>query len=269
MVSLLLMPPPRHEQVSTWLRTRIADGTYEADEQLPSEHTLCDQFDVSRVTVRRALQTLESEGLIYRKQGLGSFVQDQRMRSGLVRLTDFAEDMAQAGIAAASHIDFHEEVSVPNAVATKLHMEPGTPVRRLDRTRLGDGTPVAYDRTWLPLEYATLLDAYDLTDQTIYHILETEHDVVVRRGRYRIEAVNAPEHVAAALNVSTAQAVLLISRLSLDGDDAPIYYQQRYYRTDRVSYELELERGTAPIPPTAGMPLRDFTPVFNAPPDAS
>jgi GntR family transcriptional regulator len=256
------MAAPRHEQLSDWLRTRIADGTYAPDEQLPSEHALCDQFDVSRVTVRRALQTLESEGLIYRKQGLGSFVQDQRLRSGLVRLTDFAEDMAQAGIAASSRIEKNAPVDVPTAIADKLNVEPGTRVRRLDRTRLGDGEPVAFDYTWLPPDYAALIDPYDLTQHTIYSILETEHGIEVRRGRYRIEAVNAPDAVATALHISPNQAVLLISRLSIDADDAPIYYQQRYYRTDRVAYELELERGTAPTPATAGMPLRDFVPVF-------
>jgi len=263
------MASPRHEQLSDWLRTRIADGTYGPDEQLPSEHALCDQFDVSRVTVRRALQTLESEGLIYRKQGLGSFVQDQRLRSGLVRLTDFAEDMAQAGIAASSQIVSNTDVPVPAPVAAKLDMEPEATVRRLDRTRLGDGNPVAFDHTWLPPDYAALLEAYDLTEHTIYSILETEHNIEVRRGRYRIEAVNAPGAVADALRISPTQAVLLISRLSLGADDAPIYYQQRYYRTDRVAYELELERGTAPTPATAGMPLRDFMPVFTPHDDPS
>ena len=263
------MASPRHEQLSDWLRTRIADGTYEPDEQLPSEHALCDQFDVSRVTVRRALQTLESEGLIYRKQGLGSFVQDQRMRSGLVRLTDFAEDMAQAGIASASRILRNEQVDAPDAVAAKLGVEPGTAVHRLDRVRLGDGDPIAFDHTWLPLDYAALIEPYDLTEHTIYSILETEHGIEVRRGRYRIEAANAPDRVAEALNIPPEQAVLLISRLSLDADDAPIYYQQRHYRTDRVAYELELERGSAPVPATAGMPLHDFVPVFTSESDAS
>ena len=256
------MAAPRHKQLSDWIRTRIADGTYAPDDQLPSEHALCDQFDVSRVTVRRALQTLESEGLIYRKQGLGSFVQDQRLRSGLVRLTDFAEDMAQAGITASSVVKENTQVKAPTAVATKLDLEPNAMVRRLDRTRLGDEEAVAFDYTWLPPEYASLIEPYDLTENTIYSILETEHGIEVRRGRYRIEAVNAPNAVAEALHIPSGHAVLLISRLSLGAEDAPIYYQQRYYRTDRVAYELELERGTAPTPATAGMPLRDFVPVF-------
>ncbi|MGM0706144.1 MAG: GntR family transcriptional regulator, partial [Bacteroidota bacterium] len=161
------------------------------------------------------------------------------------------------------------QVEVPAAVAAKLNLEPGAPARRLDRTRLGDDEPVAFDCTWLPLSYAALIEPYDLTEHTIYSILETEHGIEVRRGRYRIEAVNAPEAVAEALHIPQNQAVLLISRLSIDADDAPIYYQQRYYRTDRVAYELELERGTAPTPATAGMPLRDFVPVFTPEGDLS
>ena len=67
---------PRHEQISDWLRQQIENGSYAVDEKLPSEKELGEQFDVSRVTVRRALQTLESEDYIYRRQGLGSFVAD-------------------------------------------------------------------------------------------------------------------------------------------------------------------------------------------------
>ena len=78
---------PRHEQISDWLRVQIQEGVYAADAQIPSESQLTERFEVSRITVRRALQTLENEGLIYRRQGLGSFVKDTRVRQGLVRLT--------------------------------------------------------------------------------------------------------------------------------------------------------------------------------------
>ena len=60
---------PRHEQLSDWLRSQIEQGAYEPDEQLPSEKQLGERFDVSRITVRHALQTLESDGWIYRRVG--------------------------------------------------------------------------------------------------------------------------------------------------------------------------------------------------------
>jgi GntR family transcriptional regulator len=253
---------PRHEQISDWLREQIEQGTYEVDEKLPSEKQLGDRFDVSRVTVRRALQTLESEDYIYRRQGLGSFVKERRAAQGLVRLTDFAQDMAQAGLDASSRVEHHAPGTPPPAVAVHLDTDDQT-VMRLDRLRLGDGEPVAFDRTWLPMFYAQLLEDHDLEEETIYQILETEYDIPILRGHYRITAANAAAPMADLLGVEAGEALLLIERLSLTEGDKRVYFQRRYYRSDRVAYELELARDTTRRDAGEhGMPLREFEPVF-------
>ncbi|MFO8099771.1 MAG: GntR family transcriptional regulator [Salinibacter sp.] len=259
---------PRHEQISNHLRRQIEDGSYEVDAKLPSEKELGEMFDVSRVTVRRALQTLEHEGYIYRRQGLGSFVNDRSAAQGLVRLTDFAQDMAQAGLEASSEVMHHASETPPAAVADRLNLDANTTVVRLDRRRLGDGHPVAFDRTWLPLFYAQLLENHDLSQETIYRILEQDYEIPVLRGRYRVTAVNAEADMAAALDVEPGRALLLIERLSLTQSEKPVYFQRRYYRSDRVAYELELARDTDAHPPDQGMPLRDFEPVFDPGSDA-
>jgi GntR family transcriptional regulator len=218
---------------------------------------------VSRITVRRALQTLESEGLIYRRQGLGSFVRGSQVRQGLVRLTDFIEDMSKAGLEASSEVILFDRESAPADVAAALQVEPGTPVTRLDRLRLGDGLPIAFDRTWLPLFYGQLLEGHDLHSATIYRILENDYQIPVLRGRYRIEAVAAPGDVAGPLQVPSQAPLLCILRVSYTVGDRPIYFQQRYYRSDRVAYELELAREPgSSADPGKGMPLREFEPVF-------
>lgn len=254
---------PRHEQISDWLREKIDSGDYEVDEKLPSEKQLGNRFDVSRVTIRRALQTLEHEDYIYRRQGLGSFVQERRAPQGLVRLTDFAQDMAQAGLEATSCVVHHAAEPVPPDVALRLDVEDDTSVVRLDRLRMGDDMPIAFDRTWLPVFYAQFLQNHDLEHETIYGILEQQYDIPVLRGRYRIAAANASPDVAQALNIPEGRALLLIERLSLTKHDTCVYFQRRYYRSDRVAYELELARDPdAGHTDTFGMPLRDFEPVF-------
>ena len=254
---------PRHEQISDWIRERIDDGTYAPNAQLPSESQLGEQFKVSRITVRRALQTLESEGLIYRRQGLGAFVSDKRVPQGMVRLTSFVEDMARAGLEASSQIIRFQNEPCPETVAAELDVPPGKMVSRLDRLRLGNGEPVAFDSTWLPVFYGQLLDGYDLSKDTIYRIMEEEHGIPILRGRYRLDAVNADAALAAHLHVVLNKALFLIERLSLTTSDKPVYFQRRYYRTDRVRYELELARDSARW--KAGepaMPLREFAPKF-------
>ena len=256
---------PRHQQISEILRERIENGTYGPDDQLPSESQLGQQFQVSRITVRRALHTLESEHLIYKRQGLGSFVRPRTVQQGLVHLTDFVEDMARAGLAASSRVVHEDNEEASDVIAEMLGMEPGSTVFRVDRIRLGDDQTIAFDRTWLPPAYGALVRQHLLGEETIYHLLEHEYGIPVVGGRYRIEAVNARADVAEHLAVPWGRALLLIERLSWTLDQRPVYFQRRFYRSDRVAYELELAResGTSQFRRGRGMPLREFEPVFS------
>lgn len=253
---------PRYKQIAEWLRTQIEKGIYEVDEKLPSENELCKKFSVSRVTVRKALQTLENEQIIYRSQGLGSFVNDDRAPQSFIHLTDFVEDMHRAGIEPSSKVIQLQSVSASEQIAKVLNIEPQSTIVRLDRLRLGDNQPVAFDITWLPMFYGQLIEGYNLEDKTIYSILEEDFDIPVKKGLFRIEAENADSFVGKHLEIDSGTALLLIDRLSLTIGDKPIYYQKRYYRPDRVVYELMAERepGTSAV---SDMPLREFIPRFN------
>jgi len=262
---------PLHARISRWFRERIEGGELSPGEQLPSENELSARFSVSRPTVRRALQTLETDNLIYRRPGLGSFVADRRVSQGLVRLTDFAQDMERAGLDATSRILRQVRESAVGLLASQLGLAEGSQLFRLDRLRLGDGTPIALDRTWLPPFYAQLLEGHDLTQDTIYRILEKEYGIPILSGRYRITAEGADPELAESLSVSCGEALLLIERISRTAGGRPVYVQRRYYRSDRVAYELEVardpdgSRGSDDDDPA--MPLREFEAVFRSPSD--
>jgi len=254
---------PRHEQISDWLRARIEQGEYEPNDKLPSENELCDQFNVSRITVRRSLQTLENEGHIYRRQGLGSFVQDARLQQGLAYLTDFVQDMAQRGITPSCTVVHRAPEPATPDVATVLDVTPETPVLRIDRIRLANEEPVAFDQTWLPDRYAKLLEDYALTDQTIFEVLEKAYDIPVVKGECRIGATQANAEVAAHLGLQPGAALLLMERVSFAEDQSCIFYQTRYYRADRISFNLHLARDArTPGGGDGALPVREFESVL-------
>lgn len=259
---------PLHEQIRIWIEEHIRSGEWKPDQKLPSEHEISDLFGVSRVTVRRALQSLESNHTIYRCQGLGSFVANPQSPQHLVCLTDFMEDMKRAGLKASSRVVHTGFEQAPERVAERLGVEPGTKVLRLDRIRLGDGRPVAFDMTWFPLFYGQLLSDVDLGDRTLFDVFENEFQIPIKRGNYKISAMSATSYLADQLGVGEGQALLFVARVTFTLAEKVVYYQERTYRTDEVAYEIRLDRNEdGPCFPTSvfdAAPIREFTPVFKA-----
>ena len=258
---------PLHEQISHWIETKIDEGVYESDQKLPSEFQLSEMFNVSRVTVRRALQTLESNRIIYRCQGLGSFVGKGKTRQPLVRLTDFMEDMHRAGMEAKSVVLSMGVVDASAEVAEQLGLAEGQKVFQLDRQRLGDNQPMAMDETWLPFAYGQLIESVDLGNRTIFSILEQDYEIPVMRGCYQITATSASAMLAKSLHTHEGDALLLLHRIAYTVGDKPIFYQRRYYRSDSFAYEMRLDRveneGQATPQPFDETPIREIVPIFH------
>ena len=100
---------PLYMQIKENIQRKIEEGVYADGDKLPSERALCETFSVSRIPVRKALEMLESEGLIRSFQGKGSFVKAPRLRSNLVHIQTFAETLAQQGYNGHTEIAGFEE----------------------------------------------------------------------------------------------------------------------------------------------------------------
>lgn len=235
-------PIPLYHQLKQALQSDIEQGIYQSGERLPSEPELVREYGVSRITVRQALDELEAEGRVVRRHGKGTYVAERRIEQELVRLTDFVEDMQQAGQNPSSRVLTFEHEPAGSAIAKALNVKNGTEVVRVDRLRQADERPVAYDTTWLPLRYGVLLTGMDLTQETIYHILETRFAIPVLFGAFYISATEATAQQAAYLEVAPGTALLVIQRISYTTQDEPVYIQERYYRPDRVRYRVTLRR---------------------------
>lgn len=261
---------PLHETIRNWIESEIQQGHLKPDEKLPSEHDLCAKFGVSRITVRRALQTLESSQLIYRCQGVGSFVGSGKTSQPLVRFTDFMEDMRRAGLKGTSRVIQAIIEPAEGDVAERLQVKEGLKVYRLDRLRLGDGDPVAFDITYLPMMYGQLLEGVDLSDKTLFSVFENEYEIIVKGGSIHISGAAATEYLAVQLGIREGQALLQLNRYAYTVNDKPLYWQKRFYRNDRVSYQIQLERGESLAGPSPTLPhrkfeeapVREITPIF-------
>lgn len=255
---------PLHKQISDWLKQEIESGALTSDEKLPSENELSKKFDVSRVTVRRALQTLENEQLIYRCQGLGSFVTDQRTHQSFSILNDFTEELEGSGMEASSKLISFEQIDISDQkdLISYLDIENKKIAVQIERVRLGDGEPIAYDITWMPIFYGQLIEGYNLEETTIFKILEDEFDIPIQKGCYRIEAAMADDKLAKHLNVNPQTPLLLMNRISYTIGEKPVYYQKRYYRNDKMVFELMAERRASKSNADGDIPFKEMIPVF-------
>lgn len=156
--------------VRNYLQTLINDGLTAGD-PVPSERELCELFDVSRMTVRQAIDTLIVDGVLERQQGRGTFVAPPKLDLQL-RLTSFTEEMNRRGMLAGSRVLAAETIPANDEFADALELSLGAPVHYLRRLRTADSDPMAIEESWLSADtlpnflelagrrslYATLLE---------------------------------------------------------------------------------------------------------------
>jgi DNA-binding GntR family transcriptional regulator len=196
-------PIPFYVQLREILESFIGEGKWLPGERLPAEQELCDTYDVSRSVVRQTLQEMERNGLIVKRKGRGSFVAKPKIHESLVqKLTGFYQDMVERGFTPVTKV-LRQSVEPANAkVALQLGLEPGTLVHNIERLRYVNDEPIALVQTFVPQAVCPGLSDIDLSNRSLYAVLEDECGVMLSHGRRTIEAVASFVSVVVALTLT-------------------------------------------------------------------
>lgn len=251
-------PLPFYHQLKQILLAELRERDLAPGDRLPGDHELCATYDVSRTVVRQALAELETEGVIERVKGRGTFVAPQKTAQRLVQsLTGLYEDVAARGSHLRSEVRRQELVPADEQIAAELGVAAGASVVVVERLRFVDDEPWVLATTYLPVDVAPGLVDDDLTDQSLYALLETRYGVRLTHGRRGVEAAVASTTLARALGVAAGDPVLVLRSTSYAGD-RPVEMFVAYHRGDRSRFEVTLSR-TSPsdAPPE---PLMRVTP---------
>lgn len=228
-------PLPLYQQLQRALRQAIENRVLGPDDALPPERDLASEFRVSRITVRKAIDGLVSEGMLVRRQGSGTFV-SARMEKNFSKLTSFSEDMRARGRTPHSVWLKKSAGSVTPEEALTLRSSPGTPVYRFHRIRFADDAPMA-------VEYATVLasclPSIDAVDSSLYEALERAGSRPVR-ALQRLRAVLLAAEQAGLLKAKERDAGLLVERVGFLKDGGAVEFTQTYYRGDIYDFVAEL-----------------------------
>lgn len=222
------------------LRDEIGNGVHVR--MLPAEKKLADRFQVSRVTVRRALDALAADGLIEKRVGAGSVV---RRGQGEVALTaDFASllpQLVEMGRATTARLLSFGYGAAPEAVADALGLDAGARVQTAVRVRAVSGAPFSHLTTHVPEVIAAGYDEADLATTPLFRLLERS-GVTIGEAHQSVSATLAAPDVAEALGISVGSALLSLRRVVRDAEGRGVEYLSALYRPDLFRLDMTLTR---------------------------
>ncbi len=226
---------PLYQRLQRALREAIANRLLAPDDALPPERDLAEEFEVSRITVRKALDGLVSEGLLTRRQGAGTFVA-ARVEKSFSKLSSFSEDMLSRGRVPHSDWLSRSEGGVNPEESMTLGLSPGAPVYRFNRIRYADGAPMALEYSTIP---AFALPSASAVETSLYGALEQAGHRPVR-ALQRLRAVLFNAEQAELMRVSEKAAGLLIERRGFLKDGRAVEFTRSFYRGDAYDFVAEL-----------------------------
>jgi GntR family transcriptional regulator len=238
------LEPSKTRRLYLVLRDRIVSGAERPGTRLPGEPQLAARHGVSRVTVRRALEALENEGLIRRQAGAGTFVLGADGRRTLVAdLSNMLAHLVEMGRATRVKLLAFGYEAAPKPVAEALGLGAGARVQRAVRVRYVDDAAFSHLVTWVPEAVGATYSEADLASTPLLALLERS-GIVAERATQSVSATLAgPEH-AEALGVDVGSPLIAMTRTVFDPDGQGVEHLHALYRPDRYTLQTELVRIT-------------------------
>ena len=250
---------PVHAQIEQWLMDEITRGGIAIGDRLPGERDLAAALAVSRMTLRQALDGLARRGVLVRLPGRsgGAFVAEPKIDCDLTGLAGFTEQMRRAQRRAGARVLAAHTVPADEPVAAALGTPPGAPVHEVVRVRSADGTALAVERSWLPVEHFPDLLERPLTG-SLYRILGRHYGLAPHTAVEYLEPVTAAAADAAALGVDPGAALMRVERIAQSVAGVRVEFARDLYRADRV--RLMIRTGVAgesgPVTPSLRADVR-------------
>lgn len=223
----------RYRDIAEQIRLRVAAGEFAVGRVLPSESELSATYGASRVTIRKALEALRTEGLVGSRQGFGWFVPGEAVRQPLAGLVTIEAQLEAEGRRSERRILDFAFTRPPAAVRAALGADETLTVRRLN---LADGEPFALVTVWCPHELGSHLSRAQLAERTFHDLLPVSFGGATQT----IGADAAEPDDAALLQIPPGSPVLKCTRVTRQGDGAPVLYAEYVFPAHRTEFTVDL-----------------------------
>lgn len=233
----------KSHQLFLLLKDDIISGRLSPGSKLPGELKLAEEHQVSRVTVRRAMEALTEEGLVIRKPGIGTLVNECSLGSTVMTASvdNLLPNMVKLG--ENSRIKLLEfSYRVPSAkIQEHLGLQPGERTQHSIRVRLAGDKPFSHLTTHVPERIALSYNENDLATTPLYALLERS-GVEIDHATQIISATLATKEIAAALDVAVGSPLISLNRVVYDRNGQGVEHLEALYRPDRYRLQIDLNR---------------------------
>ena len=232
---------PLYIRIKNDLRMRIEEGEWNPDTRIPSEASLSKEFGVSRITVLEALKGLVGEGLVYRKQGKGTFVAKPRLSQSLNRFYGLSDSLREKGIDLKRRILRAELQKANRLTARRLGIREGDQITEFVRLSLVDDEPFYLETITVPFELCPNLHLKDIAANSLNQVLTTEYKIPLVKAKECFEPIILSGYETQILGVADGTPALLLEHTTYTVKNNVVYFSTAIMRGDRCRYYTELE----------------------------
>jgi GntR family transcriptional regulator, N-acetylglucosamine utilization regulator len=229
--------------VADQLAAQIGSGAMQPGQRMPSERVVAQQYGLSRMTARQAVELLVRRGLVYRRPGSGTFVAPARVEHTLQRLAGFSEQMREQGIepggrVLAVKLNARERSDAGEA----LGLSNGDSCWMVRRVRFGDNEPLLVEESHVPARLFPDLNRHDLAHNSLYDLMRTRYGIDPVRAHETIEPTVCEPEEARHLGTRAGAPAILVTRTAYDSAGRAVEYARDVYRGDRARFVVDLQR---------------------------
>ncbi|AZO96359.1 GntR family transcriptional regulator [Halocella sp. SP3-1] len=233
---------PKYEKIKLDLIKKINNSELKPNQIIPSENELCDEYGVSRVTVRKSIDELVLEGYLYKMKGKGSFVKAKSPAEGIPKIHSFTEAILHQGKTPSKLLISLTTSKPENKIADKLNINIKDDVYIIKCLYSSNGNPFCLNKSILPQKLFPKLNYFDLSNNSLYEILKSFYNLNFTRATQTINATTGNYYIYNKLNADVNTPLLKINATSFcihDSQEIPFEIYESFILTDIMSYYVE------------------------------